>query len=213
VRAHRPHGDVVLSGDDTENGRRYLERAQRWFETQPEQLDLGLAEVDEVRREEIRRFTTANEAWTTERADATALMSDTTGAIDLPYINFEGGKIGGTDSSDLTFLEDGTLELKMASTDVKKVRVDSSNGNPAISYGVIAQASGPGSGCISTDVRSENPNAPAKKILTITAAGCPKTAFVSSNPVNPPTVYVNTSPPWAADQVRSQSKKLQIIIQ
>jgi hypothetical protein len=66
VRAHRSHGDVVLSGDDTENGRRYLERAQRWFETQPEQLDLGLAEVDEVRREEIRRFTTANEAWTTE---------------------------------------------------------------------------------------------------------------------------------------------------
>lgn len=66
VRAHRPHGDVVLSGDDTKNGRRYLERAQRWFETQPEQLDLGLADVDEIRCEEIRRFTTASEAWATE---------------------------------------------------------------------------------------------------------------------------------------------------
>lgn len=29
VYAHRLHGNVVLSGDDNENGRRYIERAQR----------------------------------------------------------------------------------------------------------------------------------------------------------------------------------------
>jgi hypothetical protein len=64
--ALRPHGDVVLWGDNNENGRTYIERAQRWFETQPEQLALGLADVDEMRREEIRRFTAASEAWATE---------------------------------------------------------------------------------------------------------------------------------------------------
>ncbi len=66
VYAHRLHGNVVLSGDDDENGRRYIERAQRWFETQPEQLALGLADADEIRREEILRFTIASDAWATE---------------------------------------------------------------------------------------------------------------------------------------------------
>jgi len=54
VYAHRLHGNVVLSGDDDENGRRYIERAQRWFETQPEQLALWLADADEIRRDILR---------------------------------------------------------------------------------------------------------------------------------------------------------------
>jgi hypothetical protein len=55
VHAHRPHGDVVLAGDDTASERLYIERTRQWFETQPEQPDLGLADADEARREGIRR--------------------------------------------------------------------------------------------------------------------------------------------------------------
>jgi hypothetical protein len=64
VHAHRPHGEVILAGD--ESGYLYIERARQWFETQPEQLNLGLADPDEARREEIRRFTAASDAWAAE---------------------------------------------------------------------------------------------------------------------------------------------------
>ena len=66
MQAHRPQGDVVLSGDNSETGRRYVDRARCWFESQPEQLQLGIADIDEVRREEISRFTVTSEAWVTE---------------------------------------------------------------------------------------------------------------------------------------------------